>query len=195
MIRYLFNKMLMAMHRRYDYDVRYMQDILKTDLAAFLKYLGFQIMASHSGKMPAEPLFAARIRAIIWDDCGPCTQLVVNMALEAKVSPEWVCAIVDMDLDSLPEDIALVVRFTELVLAHNPEADALREKILALWGTKGLIAIAYSISSSRVYPALKYTLGYGHACSRVQVNEQSLVPNRQANSSTPIIFTSPVSHD
>lgn len=178
MIRYLFDRMLMAMHRRYDYDVGYMQEILQTDLPAFLKYLGFQVMASHSGEVPAEPMFAAKIRAIIWDDCGPCTQLVVNMALEAKVSPERVRAIVDMDLDNLPEDTALMARFTELVLAHHPEADALREQIRALWGTKGLIAIAYTISSSRVYPALKYTLGYGHACSRVQINELSLVPNR-----------------
>lgn len=178
MIRYLFNRMLMAMHRRYDYDVRYMQEILQTDLPAFLKYLGFQMMAAHSAKMPAEPLFAARIRAIIWDDCGPCTQLVVNTALEAKVSPDRVRAMVDMDLDNLPENTALVVRFTELVLAHNPEADELREQIRALWGTKGLIAIAYSISSSRVFPALKYTLGYGHACSRVQVHDHTLVPSR-----------------
>lgn len=126
------------------------------------------------------PLFAARVRAIIWDDCGPCTQLVVNMALEAKVSPDRVRAMVDMDLDNLPESTALVARFTELVLAHNPEADEVREQIRALWGSNGLIAIAYSISSSRVYPALKYTLGYGHACSRVQINDQTLAPARSA---------------
>ena len=179
MIRYIFNKMLLAMQSRYDYDVRYMQDILKTDLGAFVKLMGFQTMSSHSGRLPAGPLFAAKLRAIIWDDCGPCTQLVVDMALEAKVSPGIVRAIVDRDLAKLPEDIALVVRFADLVLAHNPEADDLREKILALWGTEGLITIGYSISSSRVYPALKYTLGYGRACSRVRVNDFSLAPNRQ----------------
>ncbi len=180
MIRYVFNKMLLAMKRRYDYDVRYMQDILKTDPRAFLKFMGFQTMSSHSGNLPAGPLFAARVRAIIWDDCGPCTQLVVNMALEAKMSPDIVRAIIDRDLSNLPEDIALVVQFTDLVLAHNPEADDLREKILGLWGNKGLIAIAYSISSCRVYPALKYTLGYGKACSRIRVNDLSLAPNRQS---------------
>jgi len=180
MIRYVFNKILLAMESRYDYDVRYMQDILKTDIKAFLKFMGFQTMSSHSGNVPAAPLFAAKIRAIIWDDCGPCTQLVVNMALEAKVSPDIVSAIIERELNKLPEDIALVVRFTELVLAHNPEADELREKILGLWGSEGLIAIAYGISSSRVYPALKYTLGYGNACSRITVNDLSLAPNRQS---------------
>ena len=179
MIRYIFNSMLLAMQRRYDYDVQYMQDILKTDLKAFLKFQGFQLMSAHAGSLPAGPLFAARIRAIIWDDCGPCTQLVVNMALEAKLSPDMVRAIIDGNLNSLPDDIALVVRFTELVLAHHPEADDLREKILSRWGAEGLIAIAYGISSSRVYPTLKYTLGYGKACSRISVDGTSLAPNRQ----------------
>ena len=178
MIRYALNKMLIAMHKRYDYNVGYMQDILKTDLGAFLKYMGFQTMSAHSGNLPAGPLYAARLRAIIWDDCGPCTQLIVNMALEANVSPDIIHAIIDKDLDNLPEDIALVVKFTDLVLAHNPEADDLREEVLALWGDKGLITIAFCISSSRVYPALKYTLGYGKACSRIKVNDMSLAPSR-----------------
>jgi len=179
MIRYAINKMLLAMQRRYDYDVSYMQEILKTDLGAFFKLMGFQTMSSHAGNLPPGPLYAAKLRAIIWDDCGPCTQLVVNMALEAKVEPAIVRAIVDRDLANLPEEIALVVRFTDLVLAHDPEADDLREKILALWSTEGLITIGYSISACRVYPALKYTLGYGKACSRVTVNELSLTPNRE----------------
>jgi hypothetical protein len=178
MIRSLFNKMLLAMQRRYDYDVGYMQDILKADLGAFLKLMAFQTMSSHKGNLPSEVLFAARLRAIIWDDCGPCTQLIVNMALEAEVSSDVVRAIVDRDLARLSEDTALVVRFTEFVLAHNPEADDLREKILANWGVEGLITIGYGISSCRVYPALKYTLGYGKACSRVNVNEVTLAPNR-----------------
>ncbi|SEB05715.1 hypothetical protein [Marinobacterium iners] len=178
MIKYIFKKMLLSMKTRYDYDVRYMQDILKTSLGAFLKLMGFQTMSSHSGNLPPEPLYAARLRAIIWDDCGPCTQLVVNMALEEKVDPEIVRAIIDRNMDELPEEIALVVRFTEFVLAHNPEADDLREQILELWGQEGLITLAYCISSYRVYPALKYALGYGKACSRIKVNEDSLAPTR-----------------
>ena len=178
MIRYMMNKILLNMQNRYDYDVRYMQDILKADSKAFLKFMGFQTMSSHTNHLPLAPLFAARIRAILWDDCGPCAQLVVNMALEANVQADIVQAIINRDLETLPEDVALVIEFTECVLSHNPKADELREKILVLWGSKGLTTIAFSISSSRVYPALKYTLGYGKACSRVRINELSLVPKR-----------------
>lgn len=177
MIRYICNKMLMSLKNRYDYDVKYQQDILQADLGAYLKFMEFQTMSSHSGSLPPGPLFAARIRAIIWDDCGPCTQLAVNMALEANIDPDIIRAIINRDLNNLPEEIALVVTFTEFVLAHNPEIDNLREKILALWGQKGLITIGFAISSYRVYPALKYTLGYGKACSKVIVNDISLTPN------------------
>ncbi|SEA40048.1 hypothetical protein [Alkalimonas amylolytica] len=176
MIRYLLNKMILSFNKKYNYDVQYQQDILQTDLGAFLKFMGFQTMSTHSGALPAAALYAARIRAIISEDCGPCTQLAVNLALEAKLDPGIVQAIIQCELAELPEEIALVVRFTELVLTHNPEADALREEILALWGQRGLIAIAFAISSYRVYPALKYTLGYGKTCTQVVVNHQVLAP-------------------
>ncbi|MBZ9610153.1 hypothetical protein [Rheinheimera maricola] len=181
MLRYMFKKMLLAMQQRYAYDVRYQQDILHSDLTAFLKFSGFQTMASHRGDLPAGPLYAARIRAIIYDDCGPCSQLVANMALEAGLSQALVRAIIEQDFAALPADIALVVQFTERVLAHDPQADALRDNILALWGAKGLITLGFAISAYRVYPALKYSLGYGKACSRIQLNDVSVVPQRSQN--------------
>lgn len=180
MIRYLLNKTLLSMKKRYDYDVGYMQDILKTDLKTFLKFMAFQTMSAHSGNLPPVPLFAARLRAIIWDDCGPCTQLIVNMALEAGVDPDIIRGIINKELNDLPEEIALVARFTDLVLAHNPEADDLRDKILERWGKEGLITISYAISSTRVYPAIKYTLGYGKTCSRIQIDDNTLIPEQRS---------------
>ncbi|TMP27606.1 hypothetical protein CWB99_14215 [Pseudoalteromonas rubra] len=184
MIKYLLNKMLISMQKKYDYDVAYMQDILCADLSAFFKYLKFQSMAGYRGGLPPAPLYAARLRAILWDDCGPCTQLLVNMALEAAVPAAQVSAIVNKELAALPDELAQIVEFTDLVLAHDPSADDIRPHIRAMWGDQGLIAIAFSISSCRVYPALKYTLGYGKACSRVVVNEQTLTPSDKSRSVT-----------
>ncbi|MCC5852371.1 MAG: hypothetical protein JJU30_06005 [Alkalimonas sp.] len=176
MIRYLLNKMLLTLKKRYRYDVRYQQDILQADLLAFLKFIGFQTMSTHSGSVPLDALFAARISALLFEDCGPCSQLAVDLALEAGVAPATIQAIVQRDLAALPTEVALVVNFTGLVLTRKPEADALREDILALWGQQGLIALAFAISSYRVYPALKYSLGYGKACSKVVVNQQAFTP-------------------
>ena len=180
MIRYVLDRMLRSMQDHYDYDVSYMQEILRADLGGFLRFLGFQTMSSHRGRsVPAGPLAAARIRAIIEDDCGPCTQLVVDMALEAGVDAAVIRAIVARDFDAMPEDVALVARFAELVLAHDPQADPLREAIVERWGTAGLVAISFGISSTRVYPALKYAMGHGSACSRVRVCEETLAPGRE----------------
>ena len=175
MLKYFLNKSLVSFQRHYQYDVGYLQYILNSDLKAYIKFLCFQFMSSHSGGLPAGPLFAAKLRAIIWDDCGPCTQLMTQMALEAGVNPQIVAAIIKGDFDHIPHDIALVVRFTELVLAHNPEADDLRQGIVAQWGESGLISIAYGISSSRIYPAMKYALGHGETCHHVVVEKESMV--------------------
>ncbi|WP_448569519.1 hypothetical protein [Thalassotalea ganghwensis] len=178
MLKRMFNKMLASMSKRYDYDVSYMSDMVRYDSAAFIKFMMFQSLASHQGGVPKAPLYAAKLRAIIWDDCGPCTQLVVNLALEAKVSKDIVTAIIERNIENLPADVALVVEFTDLVLAHDPQADDLREKIVRLWGHKGLIAIGLAISSMRVYPAFKYALGYGNTCSKIKVEQVDLSPTR-----------------
>lgn len=174
MLRYLFGKMLASFQRRYNYDIRYQQEILATDKSAFLKWMAFQTMAAHAGKLPVEALFAARLRAIIAEDCGPCTQLVVDLALEAKLAPELITAIIAQDLHQLPEDIRLVINFCDLVLTRQPQANDLRAAIRDRWGQSGLIAIGFAISSYRVYPTLKYTLGYGETCHRVMVNANAV---------------------
>ncbi|MCF6437611.1 carboxymuconolactone decarboxylase family protein [Pseudoalteromonas sp. MMG022] len=177
MINFILNKTLRAHAERYDYDVSYMQDILTNDLSAFTRFMGFQTMAAYSGNLPADAVFAARLRAILWEDCGPCTQLVVNMALEAGVSAEHIQAVIANDTKLLPQELALIVEFTDSVLAHNLYADELRAKIQAIWGQKGVVSLALAISSMRVYPTLKYTLGYGKSCSRITLNDMTLTPN------------------
>ena len=178
MFTYLCEKVLQGMSKRYDYDVGYMQDMLRFDKLAFTKFMMFQPLASHQGGVPQAELFAAKLRAIIWEDCGPCTQLVVNLALEANVDKEIIRAVIERDVNQLSSNIALVVEFTELALAHHPRTIELREKIVELWGEKGLIALGLAISSMRVYPTLKYSLGYGDACAKIAIEDETLAPFR-----------------
>ena len=48
-------------------------------------------------------------------------------------------------------------------------ADPLREEIRRRWGEAGLTAIALQLTTARMYPMLKYALGYGKSCSKVVV--------------------------
>lgn len=176
MFRYFLKRALNSTLDRYNYDYQYMEDILDADIKAFVKFLGFQTMASHSRHIPAEALYAARLRAVIWEDCGPCTQLIVDMALDAKVSEGTLHAIIKKDFTNLPEELTLVVEFTDYVLAHDPRANDLRAQIISRWGQKALVTLSYGISASRVYPTIKYVLGYGNTCHRIQLNDISLTP-------------------
>jgi hypothetical protein len=60
-------------------------------------------------------------------------------------------------------------RFAQAVLRHDPAADSLREEIMARWGQRALVSLAFGITTSRIYPTLKYALGYGRTCTQVRV--------------------------
>jgi len=176
MLKFLAHRWLRAFSIRHQYDTTYMEELLDHDLAAFLKFSTLNLLSSHRRGIPVAPWYAARIRATMWEDCGPCVKLVCNMALEAEVDPAVVSAVVTADLAALADDIALVVQFTELVLAHDPAADVLRNQVRQRWGADGLMSLATAISTTRVYPSVKYVLGHGHACNRVQIARDSFAP-------------------
>jgi hypothetical protein len=54
--------------------------------------------------------------------------------------------------------------------------DPLRDEIVRRWGEKGLTSIALALTTSRMYPTLKYALGYGKACSKVTVAGDAIEP-------------------
>ena len=109
------------------------------------------------------------------EDCGPCTQLGIDMAQREGI----LRAIVARDYAAMPEGVALAVRFTEATLRHAPEADDLREEVLRRWGKRGLISLAFSMLSARVYPTLKYALGHGRACTRLVIGGEARLVLRE----------------
>ena len=180
MIKALLRRTLHRFSQRYHYDTAYLEALLQHDLRAFLKLGAVQPLSGHRVGIPPAPWCAATIRATLREDCGPCVQLVCNLALEAGVPAGTVRAILRGDFDSLPADVSLAARFTELVLDRSPEAAGVREQIVMRWGQDGLVSLGFTISASRVYPTLKYTLGYGQACQRIQIEEESVIPLRLA---------------
>jgi hypothetical protein len=107
------------------------------------------------------------------EDCGPCTQLVVDMAQRQGVDPAILRAVVARDLTAMPFDVALAMRFAETTLNHAPEANDLREEVVRRWGKRALVSLAFAITSARIYPTLKYAMGHGRACTRVTVGGET----------------------
>ena len=106
MIRPLLHSIVQRFEKRYGYDATYMHEIADTSVGAFMKLALAQAMNTHREAVSLDALFAARITAVRFEDCGPCAQLVVNMALEAGVAPAMVRAIVARDADRMSSDAA-----------------------------------------------------------------------------------------
>jgi hypothetical protein len=177
MLKWLFHRIVARFGARYDYDATYMHEILDASPAAFRKLLLAQAMNRHREAVPPDALFAARITAVRFEDCGPCAQLVVNMALEAGVEPGVLRAIVARDFASMTPDAALAVRLADAVLAHEA-SDAERTEARRRWGEKGLVTLAYSIAGTRIYPTMKRVLGHAHTCERLRVAGETVTAAR-----------------
>jgi hypothetical protein len=82
-------------------------------------------------------------------------------------------AIVSRDFEAMPEDVVLAVRFAEAVLRRDAGADDLREEIVRRWGKRALVSLAFGLTAARLYPPLKYALGHGQACRRLEIGGTS----------------------
>jgi hypothetical protein len=179
MIRALLHRSIRRFERHYGYDATYMHEILDASLRAFLKLMLAQALNAHRDAAAPEAIHAARIVAARHEDCGPCAQLTVNMALEAGIDPTLVRAIVARDLTRLTPDATLGLRLAEAALLHE-NADDVRAEVLARWGRRGLVCLAYAVAGTRTYPTMKRVLGHAHVCERLVVQGETVPVARAA---------------
>ena len=173
MLKAFLSRQLGKMERQFDYDASYMRQMLHVSPATFLKF-SFITQVVDRKAAPGEILAAAGIAGTLAEDCGPCTQISVDMAAAGGVKAEVLRAILAGDEAAMGETAALGWRFARASLARDMEAaDPLRDEIVRRWGDKGLMAVSLAITTARMYPTLKYALGYGKACSRVTVQGQA----------------------
>ncbi|TAJ70997.1 MAG: hypothetical protein EPO51_15930 [Phenylobacterium sp.] len=180
MLKILLSRWLDKFEKTFDYDASYMRHVLRASPASLLKFsLGSQ--AADRKAAPMEALFAAGLVGTLSEDCGPCVQVGVDIATANGMDPAIIRAVIAGDLDAMGETASLAYRFAQASLARDMEAcDPLRDEIVRRWGDKGLVAIGLMLTQARMYPTLKYALGYGKACSRVKVGGETVAPLRLA---------------
>jgi hypothetical protein len=155
--------------RSFDYDASYMRALLAASPATFLKFSVATGLVRRRDA-PAEALAAAGLVATLREDCGPCTQIGVDIAVRGGLDRRVLRAILAGDEAAMGETAALAYRFAQASLDRDlVVADPLRDEIVRRWGDKALVAIALTITTGRMYPTLKYALGYGKTCSKVTV--------------------------
>ncbi|MBP6013726.1 MAG: hypothetical protein KBA31_15980 [Alphaproteobacteria bacterium] len=121
---------------------------------------------------PADVYHTAGMAAAMVEDCGPCVQIHVNLALKDGVKGDVLRALAARKLDSVPPQVALAFRYGEVV-AKGEMADEMREQIRDRWGERGLIELAFTIATARFYPAVKRGMGYAHTCERVVIQDRA----------------------
>jgi hypothetical protein len=178
MLKKLIHSRLDALEKDLGYDVGYVREILDVDLSAFLRLMRLSGISSYRRDVPPEVAYAVKLVGTLQEDCGPCTQLMVTMAQREAVPDAILRAVVSGDDAALPPDVLLAVQFARASLTRDAQADELRERIVTRFGHRGLVTVAFGLVAARVYPTLKYALGYGRSCSRVQIGEKTLAPKQ-----------------
>ena len=169
MLKAVLNRMISSMERQWGYDASYLHDVNRASPASLIKFMVGSRAPSPRGA-PPEALFAAQLAGVLAEDCGPCTQVGVDMAVAGGIDPQVVRGALAGDHAAMGETASLAFRFAQASLARDMAmADPLRDEIVRRWGEKALVAIGLSLVASRMYPTLKYALGHGKACSKVTV--------------------------
>lgn len=180
MLKFFLSRWLDRFETTFGYDASYMRHVLRTNPWSLLKF-GLGTSALDRKAAPPEAVVAASLYGTLQEDCGPCVQVGVDIAAANGVDPKVLRAIIAGDEAAMGEAAALGYRFARASLARDMEAcDPLRDEIVRRWGDEALVAISLAMVASRMYPTLKYALGYGKACSRVKVGGETVAPVRLA---------------
>jgi hypothetical protein len=171
---------LRAFTRRYGYDVSYLLTMLNNSPAAFFKFAPVMKAAAHREAVPIDASFAAKIVGALAEDCGPCTQLVVDMALEAGMAKDQIEAVLRRDVRAMNDATTLGFRFADSVVRRSSEDDEFRDAVQAQWGQKGVIDLTLALQLGRMFPMVKAGLGYAKECRRVSVGGHDVDVVKQA---------------
>jgi hypothetical protein len=171
---------LRAFAKRYGYDVSYLEMMLNCSPSAFFKFAPVMKASAHREAVPIDASFAAKIVGALAEDCGPCTQLVVDMALEAGMARDQIEAVLRRDPRAMNEPTTLGFRFADTVVRRAAEEDEFRDAVRAQWGQKGVIDLTLALQMGRMFPMVKAGLGYARECRRIIVSGHNVDVVKQA---------------
>jgi hypothetical protein len=165
MIRTMLKKGLGRFERRYGYDAAYMHEIVDADTGAGVRLMMAMGFLNHDFGVPADMVFAAKIRSALRADCGPCLRLVADIAREAGVGPETLLPA--LGHGDAGGDVGLAIRYADAVLDNGLELAELADEIRTRFGERARAGLAVAILSGQFYPLLKRAMGHAATCEPV----------------------------
>ena len=170
MRNWIARRILRATRKRYGYDTSYLEMMLEQSPKAFFKFAHLMKAAGHREVVAVDASFAAKLVGAMAEDCGPCTQLCVDMALEAGMAKGQIEAVLRRDAGAMNADTGLGFRFADAVVRRSADDEQYRDAVRARWGDKGVIDLTLALQMGRMFPMVKAGLGYARECRRVSVD-------------------------
>lgn len=174
MIRYLANCAADLMQRRYEYDGSYLREVAQVSRGGALR-LGVMLplLSGYRSGVPVDLWAGAAVASTRDGDCGPCLQLVVNMALEQGADAQALRAILQGSQEETGVT-GLGYRFALAAINDGPELDTLRGVIGERYGERALVSLSIAAATGRAWPVIKRGLGHGQVCRAVTVAGQNV---------------------
>lgn len=169
MIRSLIRRKLDSEEKKLGESMDYLRHVVDVSPGAFVRFASIMPFANSRRALPADAWFVAQVVGAQKEDCGPCLQITVNLARQEKVDPEMLRATLEGRFEDLPEDLAMVARFSQAVVDATYDEGELRAALRERYGDRGVVEIAYAIASSRIPPTVKRALGFARSCREVEV--------------------------
>lgn len=153
----------------YNYDSRYMRELLSHNPQAYAKFDSFMPLASHREALDVNSYWVAKLAAMRVEDCGQCLQLNVRMAQEGGVENSIIGAVLNNG-DGLPQDLKPVFEYATLVAQRSPICEPLQQRIQQQFNQAQMLEFALCVATAGVFPAIKRSLGYAKSCSVINIS-------------------------
>jgi hypothetical protein len=166
--------------RAFGYDATYMHEVIDASLPAAWKFVAVQMMSNHCEDVSKDAWHAAHLAGALSEDCGPCAQLCIDMARKDGMEAEKLAALVRGDIEAAGPDAALGYRYGMAVATNSDQVLALVEQARERYGESGLVSLAYSVTTARMYPTLKRAMGHGAVCAKLVVSNETIAVRHAA---------------
>lgn len=187
-LKWFLRRKVSEFERAYDYDMGYARQMLEANPSALIALHRVGALSAYRGPLSASAQAGVKLVAALHEDCGPCLQLGITMALRAGVPQATIVAVLCREPTG-DADTDLVVTFARAVLQKRAEESDLREQVLARYGQDGVTAVAFSVTGTRMYPMIKAILGHAHCYPAVMVGKNSVQLHTREAAPSPLALS------
>jgi alkylhydroperoxidase family enzyme len=170
MLGFIVKRKIRAKEKQLGVSMDYAVEMYETAPDAFWAFSKAIAAAEYRSKIPPAPYHVARLVATRHADCGPCVQIVVNMAKADGVEAAVLKAALGGKVEELPESLRDVYRFAQAVVTASGDENEYRDRLRKVFGDEAVVELALAIAMSQVFPTLKRGLGHAKSCSVVKVD-------------------------